>query len=117
MHKLHSSPREKALTIVTVEERLRGWLAEINRRRELRDQITPYAKLQRQVEAFSDWNILPWDEAAAELFLKYRREGIRIGSMDLKIACITLAHDAALLTRNTIDFAQVPHLEVENWLD
>lgn len=37
--------------------------------------------------------------------------------MDLRIACIALAHDATLLTRNTVDFAQVPALRVENWLD
>ena len=40
-----------------------------------------------------------------------------IGSMDLKIACITLAHDTTLLTRNTSDFARVPGLRVANWLD
>jgi len=37
--------------------------------------------------------------------------------MDLKIACIVLAYDATLLTRNVTDFAQVPELRVENWLD
>jgi predicted nucleic acid-binding protein len=35
----------------------------------------------------------------------------------LKIACIILAHDDELLTRNTTDFAQVPGLRFENWLD
>ncbi|MEO5802504.1 MAG: type II toxin-antitoxin system VapC family toxin, partial [Verrucomicrobiota bacterium] len=42
---------------------------------------------------------------------------VRIGSMDLKIACIALAHDATLLTRNVNDFSQVPGLRVENWLE
>jgi len=37
--------------------------------------------------------------------------------MDLRIAGITLAHDATLLTRNSVDFEQVPGLRVENWLD
>ena len=45
------------------------------------------------------------------------RQGLRIGSLDLKIACIALAHAAAVLTRNTTDFAQVPGLRIENWLD
>jgi len=35
----------------------------------------------------------------------------------LKIACISLAHDATLLTRNLMDFKPVPGLRVENWLD
>ncbi len=37
--------------------------------------------------------------------------------MDLKIACIVLEYDATLLTRNTVDFAKVPGLRFENWLD
>jgi len=35
----------------------------------------------------------------------------------MKIAAITLAHGAALLTRNIADFAKVPGLRFENWLD
>jgi tRNA(fMet)-specific endonuclease VapC len=51
------------------------------------------------------------------LFLKLRRQGVRIGSLDLKIACIALTRDVTLLTRNTSHFAQVPGLRFENWLD
>jgi len=61
--------------------------------------------------------MLPWDSEAATHFTRLRRQGIRIGTMDLKIASITLAHDATLLTRNLSDFSQVPELRVENWLD
>ena len=106
-----------AVTVVTVEEQMRGWLAEIRRHHDLHRQIAPYAKLQRQVEAFADWIILPWDADSADLFVKLRRQGLRIGSLDLKIACIALAHDATVLTRNAKDFAQVPSLRIENWLD
>lgn len=35
----------------------------------------------------------------------------------LKVASIVLVHDATLLTRNSVDFAQVPGLKFENWLD
>ena len=108
---------EVAVTIITYEEQMRGWLAEIRRRHDVHRQIAPYAKLQRQVEAFADWIVLPWDAESAELFLKLRRQGLRIGSLDLKIACIILGHDATLLTRNATDFSQVPALRIENWLD
>jgi len=36
--------------------------------------------------------------------------------MDRKIASITLADDATLLTRNKNDFNKVPGLRVEDWL-
>ena len=109
-----AAPREVALTIVTVEEQLRGWLAEISRHRDPTRQIAPYARLQRQVESVNNWLILPWDAESAALFPGFRARGIRIGTMDLKIACIAIAHDATLLTRDISDFAQVPDLRVEN---
>ena len=76
---------------------MRGWLAEIRRHHDLHRQIAPYAKLQRQVEAFADWIILPWDADSAALFVKLRRQGLRIGSLDLKVACTALAHDSTVL--------------------
>lgn len=106
-----------ATTIITVEEHLRGWLALLNRSNEPDWQIPVYARLQKQVELFSNWLVLPFDQEAATLLRQFQKRRIRIGTMDLKIACIALAHDATLLTRNTVDFAQVPGLRLENWLD
>ena len=40
---------------------------------------------------------------------------IRIGTMDLKIAAIVLAHDATLLTKNLSDFRKVPGSKVADW--
>ena len=96
---------------------MRGWLAEIRRHNDPHRQINPYAKFQRQVEAFADWMVLAWDADCAELFLKLRSQGLRLGTMDLRIGCIVMAHDATLLTRNARDFAQVSGLRFENWLE
>ncbi len=105
-----------AVTVVTVEEQMRGWLAEFRRHNDPHRQISPYAKFQRQVEAFADWTVLPWEADCAELFLDFRRQRLRIGSLDLKIGCIVIVHDATLLTRNARDFAEAPSLRFENWL-
>jgi tRNA(fMet)-specific endonuclease VapC len=115
--RLEQTRPEIALTIITVEEQMRGWLAEISRQPDPHRQIAPYARLQRQIESFADWIVLPWDTESARLFLNFRRHGVRIGSMDLKIASIALAHDTTLLTRNATDFRQVPGLRFENWLE
>jgi tRNA(fMet)-specific endonuclease VapC len=115
--RLEALTPDMAVSIVSVEEKVRGWLAEIGRHPDPHRQISPYAKLQRQIEVFADWVILPWDAETADLFTSFRKQGVRIGSLDLKIACITLAHDATLLTRNARDFSHVPGLRVENWLD
>src|SRR5258708_13160262 len=47
--RLEASRPEMAVSIVTVEEEVRGWLAAIGRHRDPPPQITPYAKLHRQI--------------------------------------------------------------------
>jgi tRNA(fMet)-specific endonuclease VapC len=116
LNRLSASEQEVATTIVTVEEQLRGWLAEIHRLADPHRQILAYARLQSRIEFFAAWTVLPWQTNAADLFVGFRQAGVRIGSMDLKIACIALAHDATLLTRNSSDFSQVPGLRIDNWL-
>jgi len=69
------------------------------------------------VEVFASWLVLPWDDDAADRFDSLQSLRRQVGTQDLKIACISLAHDATLLTRNLMDFKPVPGLRVENWLD
>jgi len=98
------------------EEQFRGWLAQIHRQHDPYEQIATYQRLQRRIAFFAEWNVLPWDANAADILQRLRRQRIRIGTMDLKIASIALAHDAMLLSRNLRDFHQVPGLRVEDWL-
>jgi tRNA(fMet)-specific endonuclease VapC len=116
-HRLSESRADVTTSVITLEEELRGWLARINRERTVPAQVSVYDKLIERVMFFSRWSILPLDNESAATFARLRAHGIRIGTLDLKIAAITLAHDATLLTRNTADFAQVPGLKFENWLD
>jgi len=104
-------------SIVTVEEILRGWLAVIHRLRDVHRQLPAYVRLERLFDVLSDWQILPFEERAADQFLNLRRQKIRIGAMDLKIASIALVNDALLLTANIRDFSLVPALRYENWLE
>ena len=62
------------------------------------------------MDFFASWLVLPWDDDAADQFDKLKARRLRIGTQDLKIACIALAHEATLLTRNLADFRQVPGL-------
>lgn len=110
------SPEEVATTAITVEEQLRGWMAMIRRYTDVHRQVPPYERLIKLFDFYAQWQILPFDDAAAGRFTLLRSQGIRIGTMDLKIASIVLVTSGTLLSRNNRDFHQVPGLRTENWL-
>jgi tRNA(fMet)-specific endonuclease VapC len=114
--RLHASAHELALPIVCIEEFMRGWLAAIRRNNDPHQQISPYRRLRIAFTRLREWPIVDWTEPAADHFKRLRAAGVRIGTQDLKIACIALANDALLLTANLRDFEQVPALQVEDWL-
>jgi tRNA(fMet)-specific endonuclease VapC len=114
--RLVDSGDEVAVSIVSVEEQLRGWLAQIHRVHDLHKQIIPYLRLAKLIDFLRDWNVLEWNSAAADEFLSLRKQRIRIGTQDLKIAAIAKTRNSLLLSANLRDFEQVPNLRVEDWL-
>jgi tRNA(fMet)-specific endonuclease VapC len=116
--RLATSPDQQiGTTIISVEEQWRGWLAVIARKRDVTQQVKAYRELFSLLDFLDRWTVMPFEDGEAERFKEFRRQGIRIGSMDLKIGCITLGHDAVLLSANVQDFQQIPGLRIENWLD
>ena len=111
-----SFDQDFAIAAVTAEEQMRGWLALIHRSPDVHRQLPAYERLVELFDFFSRWKIVPFDEAAADEFVRLRKQKIRIGTMDLKIAATALVQDALLLSANLRDFEQVPDLRVENWL-
>lgn len=83
----------------------------------IEDLAMAYQSLANITDYLAGFTLLPFDKEAAARFLKLRKQGVRIGTMDLRIACIVMEHDAVLLTRNRKDFEKVPGLKFENWLD
>jgi len=78
-------------------------------------QITAYGRLLSHLDNYRRIPVLAFDEAAAIEFQRLRRSRLRMGTMDLKIAAIVLSRDATLLSRNLVDFNQIPDLQVEDW--
>jgi tRNA(fMet)-specific endonuclease VapC len=79
--------------------------------------LPAHDRLVRLFDVLSDWELVRFDQPAADQFVRLRRQRIRVGTMDLKIASIALVNDALLLTANTSDYAQVPKLRFEDWLE
>ena len=59
----------------------------------------------------------PADVAYAELRTQLERAGRPIGGNDLLIAAHALTLDMTLVTANEREFARIPDLRIENWLD
>jgi tRNA(fMet)-specific endonuclease VapC len=105
----------KSTTIIPYEEQTRGWMTYASRAKTVAEEIRAYSRLMTHLQSFRSIQVLPFDERAATEYQRLRRLRLRIGTMDLKIAAIVLAHDAALLSRNLADFRKVPGLKVEDW--
>lgn len=115
--RLRERKPEVFTTIITSQESAQGWFAWINKQPPGRGQVHGYQVYQQSLESLAGLGLLGFDDDAAEVFEALLEMRPRIGTMDLKIAAICLAHDVLLLSRNLRDFEKVPGLKVENWLD
>jgi tRNA(fMet)-specific endonuclease VapC len=95
--RLDASQEALAVTIISAEEQMRGWLAFIHRTTDPFRQILGYAELQVIFRFYARWDVLPFDAVAASEFASQRKSGVRVSTMDLKIASIVLVSGAKLL--------------------
>jgi tRNA(fMet)-specific endonuclease VapC len=113
--KLDAADDDMYVTVISLEEQMRGWLAYIAREQSFERQTFAYLKLRELVIDFEGRAMLDFDAASAIQMSRLRKLKVRIGTMDLKIAAITLAQNATLITRNLVDFRKVPGLVAEDW--
>lgn len=103
------------VTIVSFHEQILGWNAYLARAKDLVGVLRGYRQLEGILIDFSRSQVLPFGSAAADVFEELRQKRIRIGTMDLRIAAITIAKGMTLLSRNLVDFERIPSLAVEDW--
>jgi tRNA(fMet)-specific endonuclease VapC len=104
------SPDDLGITIVSLAELWFG-----------ARKSTRAAATRRQVDAFLEpFDVLPFDQDAAEAYARTRfeeeRVGRPIGERDLMIASIALARGLTVVTHNLSEFRRVPALKAEDWL-
>jgi tRNA(fMet)-specific endonuclease VapC len=78
--------------------------------------IWAYTGLRSTVQYLAEFHLADWTGATGKQFDEMRRQGVKIGTQDLRIASIALVFDAIVVTRNQRDFAQVPGLKIEDWV-
>lgn len=109
---------DQAVPIVVAEEILRGRLAAIRKAESGKANITLEAAYYHFQEALKDlqtFRVLPYTAAANPQYNEWRRLKLHLGSHDLRIAAIAVAHAAIVVTRNRRDLERIPGLKVEFW--
>ncbi|HKI18861.1 MAG TPA: type II toxin-antitoxin system VapC family toxin, partial [Isosphaeraceae bacterium] len=101
------------ISVVTMEEVLRGLLAKLARARDGAERIARYSLLMGAIRRFSTFPVVAYGQSAESSFQQL--QNVRIGTQDRKIASIARANQLTLVTRNRRDFARVPGLVIEDW--
>jgi tRNA(fMet)-specific endonuclease VapC len=109
------APAEIAVSVVTVEEQLSGWYAQLRKAKGPEKLAWAYRRLAAAVRFLSRVQILDYEEAAIQLYEGLKRRRLKVGKMDLQIAATALQHGGTVVTRNARDFQRVPDLHVEDW--
>ena len=97
-------PDDLFVSVVSFHEQVMGWNAYISRAKDSAGVVRGYSRLLGVLANFAEANVLPFDDAAVAVFDDLRKRGVRIGTMDLRIAAIALARDMTVLSRNLVDF-------------
>ena len=108
-------PSQIYITIITVQEQIKGRFKNIDEAKNSPKLIVSYGWLQETISDFDKLSILPFSEQAYFHYDQFRTQQLRVGSQDLRIAAITMANDAILVTRNRKDFEKVPNLSIIDW--
>ena len=108
-------PYDVATTINSVEEQLSGWYALLRRAKTPMDLTRIYGHMSETVRFLGTLPILTFTVGAAGIYERLRSRHPRIGRMDLRIAAVTLSHEATLVTRNLADFKEIEGLVVVDW--
>ncbi|HKI30320.1 MAG TPA: type II toxin-antitoxin system VapC family toxin [Gemmataceae bacterium] len=110
--------QEQGVPVVVAEEIIRGRLNAIRQAEAGKGRLTieqVYELFERTLHALREVTILPYTSRAEDLFQQWRRQKLRLPTHDLRIAAISVAHSATLVSRNRRDFERVPGLTVEYW--
>jgi len=114
-HLAQVSIDQRAVTIITVIEQIQGRLAVIYQARSEVEVAGGCERLQETLVFYASIHVLPDDAEAQAQFAQLRRQRVRVGTQDLRIAAIALSRHATLVTRNSRDFAKVPDLNIVDW--
>jgi len=115
LQKMEETNAALITTAITAEEQLRGRLAQVSAARNETQRGMAYQWLTQTIAFLSMCQIFPYDAQAQGICQTLKTQRLHIGTQDLRIAAIALAHNAILLTRNRRDFEKVTGIAIADW--
>lgn len=112
------SAREQAIPIIVIEEILRGRLHSIRQAEAAKSKLpieSAYELFERTLSLLRQLSVLSYSAAAETLYQDWKRQKLRVGTHDLRIAAICVVNSATLVSRNRRDFDCVPGLSLAIW--
>ena len=110
---------ELAVAIITRMEVLQGRYDSIVKAANDEELLKAMERFRASEELLDSFRLLDVNDVAARHFkeMMKSKKRIKMKRGDMLIACIALAHQALLVTRNVDDYKPVTGLRVENWAD
>jgi tRNA(fMet)-specific endonuclease VapC len=114
-HVSSQSAASLAITVITVDEQLSGWYAQLRKAKTPERLAWAYRRLAGTVRFLKRLEIIDFDEAAINRCATLKKLKLNVRKMDLRIAASVLEAGGKLVTRNVRDFKQVPALTFVDW--
>ncbi len=113
---LSTPPQRLATSVITVEEQLNGWYAQLRQVQNDDERLADvYSRIAQTIEALAQFRILTFDLAAIASYHELQALRLNIGKMALRIGAIALTQGATVVTSNVRDFSRIPGLLWEDW--
>jgi tRNA(fMet)-specific endonuclease VapC len=108
-----------ALSTLTVQEEGEGWISEIKRAIQARNEpalVQAHDRLVRSLlPSWSYFAVLSFSQPAIARFQQLQALRLNVGRMDLCIAAVALVNGLIVVTRNRRDYGRVPGLVIQDW--
>jgi tRNA(fMet)-specific endonuclease VapC len=103
------------ISIITVEEMMRGELGGIHRLRHRPNVVTVYRAFEGLFEALHRFQIVSYTTEIEQIYQSMSWEQKRVGTQDCRIAATAMSHGFTVVTANTSDFYKIGGVAVEDW--
>ncbi len=112
---LSEQPEHLFISLITIEEIMRGALGEVNRFRQKSSIINAYHEFGNLFDALHRFQILPYTDSAHQIYQAMTPEQKRVGTQDCRIAATAISLGYVVVTVNISDFYKIGGVIIEDW--